>query len=55
MTAPAELITAVPKAESTYACRPTNSCLTSRLLPDLLKQWGVRVRGVDSRDPFGED
>lgn len=55
VAAPTELITAVPKAESTYACRPTNSCLTSRLLPDLLKQWGIRVRGVDSRDPFGED
>lgn len=53
--APRDLITAVPKAESTYACRPTNSCLTSRLLPDLLKRWGLRVRGVGSRDPIGED
>jgi dTDP-4-dehydrorhamnose reductase len=42
-----ELVVAVPKAASAYACRPTSSCLTSRLLPGLLRGWRLRVRGVD--------
>jgi len=41
------LVAAVPKDSGPYACRPTNSCLTSVLLPDLLKDWGLRIRGVD--------
>jgi dTDP-4-dehydrorhamnose reductase len=49
------LISAVSKADSDYACRPTNSCLTSRLLPDLLTTWGLRLRAVDRVNPLGED
>ncbi|MFI7135085.1 SDR family oxidoreductase [Nonomuraea sp. NPDC050153] len=45
--APRTLVTDVARDAGPYACRPANSCLTSRLLPDLLHTWGLSVRGVD--------
>ncbi|WP_084556947.1 SDR family oxidoreductase [Hamadaea tsunoensis] len=44
---PAALIGPVTRDSGPYACRPANSCLTSRLLPASLDAWRLRVRGVD--------
>lgn len=54
--APRSLIEAVSKDTGPYACRPTNSCLGSVLLPDLLARWALRVRGVEqgTADTIGE-
>jgi dTDP-4-dehydrorhamnose reductase len=44
--APAELVVPAPRAETRYACRPVNSCLSSSLLAGTLMGTGLRIRGV---------
>ncbi|MFY1616275.1 SDR family oxidoreductase [Micromonospora sp. WMMD736] len=45
---PDDLVTPVPRADSRYASRPENSCLTSHLLPHHPATAHLTIRGVDA-------